>query len=319
MSSNIKVMKLALLLCLISLSMHQPVSKNTADKKPKTIAVVLQKRVKAAGSDTVTIVKEKQQWKAAQTAIIICDMWNQHWCKGATARVKEMAPHMNNVLNAAREKGILIVHAPSECMDHYKDHPGRKLAAKYAATQEISDGVSLLPSEQGATWPVDQSNGGCNDTPRCEQHNPWTKETELIDIKDGDAISDAGNEIAGLLRDRNIDRVILMGVHTNMCIVNRTFGMRNMKRYGMQVVLMRDMTDAMYDSRQAPFANHFQGLGLVIGYIETYIAPTMLSSDITGGKPFRFAGDVRRETGDFVAGGSSPGPSFVGTTPSGGG
>ena len=30
-----------------------------------------------------------------RTAIIICDMWDQHWCKGATERVAEMTPRMN--------------------------------------------------------------------------------------------------------------------------------------------------------------------------------------------------------------------------------
>ena len=43
-----------------------------------------------------------------------------------------------------------------------------------------------------------------------------------------------------------------MGVHTNMCVIGRSFGLRNMVRLGMNVVLMRDMTDTMYDSKQWP-------------------------------------------------------------------
>src|SRR5688572_12554323 len=62
------------------------------------------------------------------TAIIICDMWDQHWCKGATERVAEMAPRMNEVVTAARKRGMFIVHAPSETMDFYKDTPQRKRA-----------------------------------------------------------------------------------------------------------------------------------------------------------------------------------------------
>ena len=69
------------------------------------------------------VVKEKElRWNAAQTALIICDMWNQHWCQGATRRVGELAPAMNQAVTAARAKGILIIHAPSSCMDAYKDH-----------------------------------------------------------------------------------------------------------------------------------------------------------------------------------------------------
>lgn len=260
---------------------------------PAKFKVTLQKRIATIGNN-FSVVKETQQWEPSETAIIICDMWDHHWCKGAESRVAEMAPFMNNVLNVARQKGILIVHAPSDCMDHYKDYPQRKLVQQYAsrATQEY-DGGALLTTEQKAVWPIDQSNGGCNDTPRCTEGSPWTQETNLLTIGDKDAISDSGKEIIGLLRNKGIRRVILMGVHTNMCVVNRSFGMRNMTRYGMQVALMRDLTDAMYDARQSPYVDHFKGLGLMIEYIEKYIAPTILSTDITGKAPFSFKGDAR--------------------------
>src|SRR5688572_220429 len=62
------------------------------------------------------------------TAIVVCDMWDQHWCKGATERVAEMAPRMNEVIAAARKRGVFIIHAPSETMDFYKDTPQRKRA-----------------------------------------------------------------------------------------------------------------------------------------------------------------------------------------------
>jgi nicotinamidase-related amidase len=272
-----------LLFCLFSLAANKPAA---------TINFTVQKRVAAAGKDNFTVVKEVQQWDAAQTAIIICDMWDQHWCKGATGRVKEIAPYMNNVLNIARQKGILIVHSPSDCMNYYKEFPQRKLAEKYASPDD-SDGGELLPAEKNAVWPIDQSNGGCTDTPRCEQRNAWKKQIDALEIKDGDVISDAGNEIEKMFKEKGIKQVILMGVHTNMCIVNRTFGMRNMTRYGMKVALMRDLTDAMYDSRQAPYVNHFQGLGMMIEYIEKYIGPTVTSTDLTGKPPFRFTGDTR--------------------------
>ena len=103
-------------------------------------------------------VNDIQEWNPKETAIIICDMWNEHWCKSATARVAEMAPVMNNVISIAREKGILIVHAPSDCMAYYKNHPARKLGQKYkskSAIGLISD--KKLDSEKAAIWPVDPS------------------------------------------------------------------------------------------------------------------------------------------------------------------
>jgi hypothetical protein len=104
--------------------------------------VSLEKRIPSDFSTgSYTIVNEIQEWNPKETAIIICDMWNEHWCKGATDRVTEMAPVMNNVVSLAREKGILIVHAPSSCMDYYKNHPARKLGQKYKS-KEAKDLIS---------------------------------------------------------------------------------------------------------------------------------------------------------------------------------
>lgn len=66
----------------------------------------------------------------------------------------------------------------------------------------------------------------------------------------------------------------------NMCIIHRTFGLRNMNRLGMCSVLMGDVTGAMYNPRSWPCVSHFKGLDLVIEYIEKYIS--LLSSDFTG-------------------------------------
>lgn len=239
-------------------------------------------------------VNEIQNWNPKETAIIICDMWNEHWCKGATERVAEMAPFMNNIVSIAREKGILIVHAPSSCMDYYKNHPARKLAQKYKsknASSLISD--KKLDSEKDAVWPIDQSDGGCNCTPECKQGSPWTHEIDLLQIYDNDAISDSGAELTGLFNQKGIKNVILMGVHTNMCVIGRTFGLRNMVRLGMNVALMRDMSDTMYDSKQWPVVSHFTGNSLINEYIETYVCSTIVSTDFTGQKQFRFKDDKR--------------------------
>ena len=138
------------------------------------------------------IANEIQEWKSAETAIIICDMWNQHWCKGAAARVAEMAPFMNDVISIARNRGVLIVHAPSACMAFYKDHPARKLGQKYKLKKAkglISE--NKLNSEKDAVWPLDQSDGGCDCTPEWHQGNPWTRQIEELKIADNDAISDS--------------------------------------------------------------------------------------------------------------------------------
>jgi hypothetical protein len=71
-----------------------------------------------------------------------------------------------------------------------------------------------------------------------------------------------------------------MGVHTNMCVLGRPFGIRAMVRLGRNVVLVRDLTDAMYDPRQPPHVSHTRGTELVIEHIEKYWCPSILSEDL---------------------------------------
>ncbi|MGC4034366.1 MAG: isochorismatase family protein [Chitinophagaceae bacterium] len=280
---------IALLIIVLNCSFYTT-NRRLPEANATGITVNLQSRVASPGDDkSFTIVSKKEQWDPKATAIIICDMWDQHWCKGATKRVGELAPHINDVIVAARKKGVLIVHAPSDCMSYYKDATGRKLMQQYAGTTPgYVTGDVKLASEKDVAWPIDQSNEGCDDSPRCEQRNAWTREISTIVIDPKDAISDDGEEIGKLFTDRKIKNVILVGVHTNMCIIHRSFGLRNMTRLGMNVALMRDLTDAMYDHTQWPYVSHFEGVDRMIAYIEKYICPTITSSDITGKSNFSF-------------------------------
>src|SRR5262245_63722832 len=65
------------------------------------------------GSGRFHTVVRPADWDAKQTALIVCDMWDLHHCLNATRRVGEMAPRMNRLLNEARNRGALIIHAPS--------------------------------------------------------------------------------------------------------------------------------------------------------------------------------------------------------------
>ena len=256
--------------------------------------IVTQQRITSElDKDGRIITQRIESWKPTETAIIICDMWDKHWCDDATARVAEMAPEMNKVLTIAREKGVKIVHAPSDCLDYYANYPGRKEAMKYKDQKiaALANG-GKLPSEANAPWPVDQSDEGCENA-HCKPHKAWTKQIDALTVTDQDLISDSGAEIGAYFRKKGIKNVILMGVHTNMCVIGRSFGLRAMARMGMNVVLMRDMTDLMYNSKMPPYVNHFTGLDLIVEYIETYVCPTILSTDFTGEKQFRFKGDLR--------------------------
>src|SRR6056297_2583757 len=87
----------ALLLTLIAVPAGPGRAEKKTDSKP--IPVTLQKRV-ADASGKYRPVKEAFYWKPDKTAIIVCDMWDDHTCKQAAKRVAEMAPAMNETLKA---------------------------------------------------------------------------------------------------------------------------------------------------------------------------------------------------------------------------
>ena len=234
--------------------------------------LILRKQIQPYGaSDAWTEANFEQSLVPARTAIVITDMWDKHWCKGATERVGQIAHRMQPLLEKAREAGVLIIHAPSETMSFYAGAAGRKLAES-APRVDPPEAAPL----HDPPLPIDDSNGGC-DTPGDTEHRAWSRETPLLTIAPGDVISDSGTEIYNVLRQRGIDTVFYMGVHVNMCILNRTFGIRQMARWGIHCILVRDLTDAMYEPSSRPFVSHEAGTELVIEYIEQHWAPTVTS------------------------------------------
>ncbi len=249
-----------------------------------------------AQSGQIGIAYTTLRWAPQKTAIIVCDMWDQNWCKAAVAREIELVPRMNDFLAEARKRGVLIVHAPSDCMKVYEGRPGRQLAQN-APSANLPDFLkrqnSGLDSEKQAKWPIDQSDGGCDCATKCTVGRPWRKQIDSVKIADGDAISDSGLEIGNLFAQRGIDNVMLVGVHENMCVIGRSFGLRNMVRLGKNVLLVRDLTDVLYNSRMAPHVSRLRGTDLVTEHIERYVCPTITSSDLLGGPAFRFQEDKR--------------------------
>jgi len=226
------------------------------------------------GSSAWEAARFEREFSARETAVVICDMWDNHWCAGATWRVNELAHKLEPVLDVCRAAGILIVHAPSETMNFYKDYPQRRVMQLLTpVTPPASLGLTSPP------LPIDDSDGGC-DTPGNTEHQAWTRENPLLSIKANDVISDNGGEIYTLLQQKGIKNLFVMGVHANMCILNRTFAIKQMTNWGLHCVLVRDLTDAMYNPRSRPYVTHAEGTALVIEYIEKYWCPTTLSDEL---------------------------------------
>lgn len=236
------------------------------------------KETSKGSNDWKEAIAEKRV-SVAETAILICDMWDRHWCGGASKRCAALAEKMNPVIKAARDKGVQIIHAPSETMDFYSDGPQRRrmmLAPKIAPPKPLEIAAPPLP--------IDDSDGGCDSSEK-PWYPAWTRQIATIEIGPFDGISDNGAEVYNFLRQRGIRNLLIMGVHTNMCVLNRSFAIKQMTKWGVGCVVVRDLTDAMYDPKDRPFVSHDEGTELVVQHIEKYWCPSILSSELLAGLP----------------------------------
>ena len=253
----------------------------------------LRVRMRPVSGDAKEPAIQERPWDPSRTAAVICDMWDAHHCRSAAERVAEMAPRMNEVVHALRESGALIVHAPGGCMDFYRGTVARERAAS-APRVASSVAIDWNPRDPGHEGDLPESldvPGGCS----CDSSEPcgdgappypWTRQVETIDVADADAVTDDGVELLALLEQSGIVDVIVMGVHTNICVLGRAYGIRQLVYWGKRPVLCRDLTDSFHRDPRG----HAWGTDYTVSHIERYWCPSTTSADLVGGRPFGFGG-----------------------------
>ena len=254
--------------------------------------LALRRRSRTATGTVEHSFTERRDWDPANAAVIICDMWNAHHCVTAARRVGEMAPRVNAVIANLRAHGALIIHAPGNCTEFYRGTPARLRAVEAPFAQapgpiDWNGWEHEVPRVLPATL-TDPGPCSCDAAKPCGDANPpfpWTRQTPEIVVDAEDAVSDDGQEIFNLLAYRRIRDLIVMGVHTNICVLGRPYGIRQLVYFAMRPVLCRDLTDSFHRDPHG----HAWGTEEVIAHIERRWCPTVTSDQLVGGTPFRFS------------------------------
>lgn len=246
------------------------------DEKKAVLRLNLRSRVEEPpGSGQWKEVVTPKEFAPAEVALLLCDVWDVHWCKGANERLAKLLPRMAEVVKVLRSQGALIIHAPSDTMAFYEGTPQRKRAQ--AAPPVKPPEPRKLPDPP---LPIDASDQGCTEDPPCRVHKAWSRQHPAIEIAEPDAVTDKGAEVYNLLQQRGIKTLVICGVHTNMCVLHRSFGIKQMTRWGVPCVLVRDLTDTMYNPKRPPYVPHDRGTELVVEFIEKHWCPSVLSEDL---------------------------------------
>jgi len=230
-----------------------------------------------SGSRYWKAVGYQKEYKPSEMAVIVVDMWDKHWSKGATRRCEVIANNADVLLRRLRGAGVFIVHAPSDTMGFYESSKARKRALD---TDIIE--MPVLIDLPDVPQPVSAAGGGSDTMDEYEPNTVvWRRQTDVIMIdEDRDIITDEGPVIYTHLKNRGIKLIIYIGVHTNMCILHRPFAIKAMLKAGFDTVLTRDLTDAMYNPEMPPYVSHAEGTRLIIEYIEKFYCPTIESGDL---------------------------------------
>ncbi|EKX36986.1 hypothetical protein GUITHDRAFT_145342 [Guillardia theta CCMP2712] len=236
---------------------------------------------------------KQERWNASETAILVIDMWAFHGCESLSDPTDfwsmEIARDINRAIMAARDLGVFIVHVPSSGVEEmWAEYPEQR--ERMVPTASIPSillrltpgclGQSVEPLDDEPTLPI--QGGGCDDG-KTEAPTRWDDESHYqnrdIKIFPLDGLSDSANEIVGTFKRLGMKNVVVTGVHLNECILKRPFGIRQLLREGFNVVVARDLTDSLYDSRDPPYISHRAANHLMVKHVETYICCTISSHD----------------------------------------
>lgn len=219
--------------------------------------------------EQVTIPPEK-------AALLICDMWDKHPCPILAGRAEILAEKMGPIINTIRDRGIQIIHAPSGCMEFYETWPQRTIIQHVTQRHSLPNYTRPLRMPRRLS-PPKIFRHQCKYDHGNEQ---FICQHPAITIAENDIILDCGKELYNYLRSHYIQYLFYAGVHTNVCIMSRSFGIKSMYHSEIQCILIRDLTQASYNNNADITCE--EATELVAEWIETYYCPSVLSADFVG-------------------------------------
>jgi hypothetical protein len=207
-----------------------------------------------------------------RVGIVVVDPWNFHWCKTATMRVDALVPRLNRSLDAARQLGMTVMFCPSDVVDNYVGWPQREIVLAMHLRPE--------PSLKDIHCPSPPDAGGCAcGHDRCVTNYGWDGMHPDLKIGPDDLIPDTLQEVWTICQDRELTHLIYAGVHTQVCLLGKPMGLKNLKAAGMQCILARDLTDAHPGYAPERGFTPDDHTAEVVAHFERYLAPTIVMAD----------------------------------------
>lgn len=172
-----------------------------------------------------------------QTALVLVDLWDAHFIESWIERAEKVTRQaVVPVIDAARDAGITIVHAPS---------PG--VAEQFPQLGRHTPPAPVSPPD----WPPPEFRS--REGPYAAYRGPRAQPPGIrpiqnlgmspaICVRDDDFVIATGEQLHDLLKERGILHLIYAGFATNWCVLGRDYGIRAMARRSYHIVLLREAT-----------------------------------------------------------------------------
>jgi len=213
-------------------------------------AAAIDLTLQTRGRETGGILASKESIDPTKIGIVIIDMWNTNDCMTNAQRAAALVPRMNKALEAARRLGMQIIWAPTDVASQYVGTPQRERALALPRYPLPQITKFSCPFSVGTVRP---DRCMCGPGIVCHIHYGWDQMDPNLAIDSGDWIVGDPEELYAIYKQRDLTRLIYMGINTNLCVMNKPEGIAPMTSAGLKCILARDLTDAetLYDPDRA--------------------------------------------------------------------
>jgi nicotinamidase-related amidase len=272
------------------------------------LALELQRR-----DATGKMVRTTASLAASKIAVIVVDMWTAHYCSGATEGMRALIPAMNRALVAVRDLGIPIIFASAgDDLQRWAGKPQRRSIVELPQRQLppssgfLGEHTGLGPHAAPCMCRIAAVERDTREPVfACKKMQSNYNQHPGLLVTDRDVFIAAGQyrpsvkwalntwgevakqELWNFAQSRGITHLLYIGCATNMCVINREFGMIMMRRAGLETILVRDQTAAITFNGYNPFTHNLDasfgpdiGTQYAIQHIEEKIGPSITSQQL---------------------------------------
>ena len=241
----------------------------------------VKKQIQLFTNNDYEVFEKFKYYNYEELALLSIGIWNGHSCYSATERIHELSERANIFIKKMRSNGSHIIHCGSYNNYHCKtgnwDNTNlRKNIKGHPIAPLIDKGLNIPP------LPIDDSDGGYDKKDKNLEYNKQSIAIHSnIEIDyDNDCISDYSKEILNYLYSKNIKCILVFGTHTNMCLLDKPYGIKWFIRYGFPVIVVKDLCDTMYNPKMSPYVSQSESNNIMNEWLEKYICPTIDSNEV---------------------------------------